>query len=536
MTAIGKVALGASILLVGFSAYMQFTSGLGGDQDWELLAARMLLDGKKLYADNFTVIAPLIFYLYTLPVFLSLHLSFLQDFQALVLLVLCGIALTILACIRLIQAHPAFAVDRRKQMQFVMLLCFLFIIRIAPSAFGDREHLFLVLTFPYLLRWMPSLSHIRFSVRLRVLIGAMAAIGFCIKPHFFLLFAGIQLMCLPRKDLPCILNSIENRIIYGIGVLYLLCIALFTPEYFTVVLPMAFLTYSALAAAGSSILFNLSIIVTLVLTFAMFRLRYASPYRRDIYYFAGVSLFLFAYVAMSNRWSYTYQPLITLLLFINAFVLWEFLYLKREYSSRGLPARQFLLGASACVANLAGKLAVALIYCYTLIGVTCHGDSTCPGFYEEFVNEVRASPQPHTFGTIGMNFALWARVSKLSAAHWETRFPQLWMIPKFFNADEHFTSRHQWILDYVAGALAEDLERNEPDVVFVDVSDSFYAMRLEKPVDWVESFNHFANFKDAWQHYTYVHTIDICKQLMSPEAAGFSYMANCRYDVYHRRP
>jgi hypothetical protein len=427
-------------------------------------------------------------------------------------------------------------------MQFAILLCFLFIFRIDPAYFCDRDHIFLVLTFPYLLRWMPSLSHIRFPVRLRAFTGCLAGIGFLIKPHCLLLFAGIQLICILRKDRPRILGSTENRIIYGMGTLYLLCIWLFTPDYFTVVLPMALLTYSAISA-GSGILFYFTITVTLALTFAMFRPRYASFYRKDIYYFIMVSLFLFAYAIINSGWGYTYQPIITLLLLINAFVLWEFLYLKEDHLSRGLPAGQFLLGAATCMVNFVSKIAIVLIYFYVVFSYGCNGDSKCPGYYEKFVREVNASPAPHSFGAIGMNFGLWARVSKLSGAEWATRFPQLWMIPKFFISGEDFSNEHQWILYYVAGALAEDLEQKKPETVFVDVSDTIYMIRLKKPMDWVESFSLFLNFREAWQHYAYVHTIDSCDAFEPALEAGYAMMkrpsthtANCRYNVYRRLP
>jgi hypothetical protein len=183
ITAVGMISFAFAILLLGLSVYVHFMIGFWGDQDWELLVARMLLDGKKLYVDHVSVIPPLIFYLDTLPVALSLHAGFLEDFQALVLLGLCAIALTIAMCAKLIALHPAFAGNRNRQITFVLLLCFLFVFRIATPFFADREHIFLVLTFPYLLRWMPSLSNARIPMRLRLMTGALAAIGFLIKPH-----------------------------------------------------------------------------------------------------------------------------------------------------------------------------------------------------------------------------------------------------------------------------------------------------------------------------------------------------------------
>jgi hypothetical protein len=68
---------------------------------------------------------------------------------------------------------------------------------------------------------MPSLAAAPLSRTLRLQTGVLAAIGFCIKPHCALLFAGIQLLFLLKQKRLSILFSMENVTVYLAAMLYL---------------------------------------------------------------------------------------------------------------------------------------------------------------------------------------------------------------------------------------------------------------------------------------------------------------------------
>src|SRR5262249_32648747 len=159
----------------------------------------------------------------------------------------------------------------------------LFVIITPQMFFFDREHILMVMTFPYVLRFMPSLARVTLPNGLRVCVGLAAALGFCIKPHSVILFAFVQAMFLLRERSLTILWSLENLIIYCGAALYFFCIWQFAPQYVHVILPAALATYAAFNRGGSSLMGLPPAILCFCLTFADFRPRYSSPYRRDIY-------------------------------------------------------------------------------------------------------------------------------------------------------------------------------------------------------------------------------------------------------------
>ncbi|MEI6730350.1 MAG: hypothetical protein WCL30_03740, partial [Pseudomonadota bacterium] len=212
------------------------------EQENLLSYSKSLISGKHLYLDLFSVQPPLIFWLYTIPVSIGSHLA-IEAYQA---LVVCGCVTVfgvIYISLRLIKISYAFENDKTKQLHFCLLLFVVFVILTNPMYFADRDHLFLILTFPYLLRFMPSIGAV--PLGLRIIIGLAAAIGFCIKPHCFVVWLFIQLAVIWRQRCLRVLFCQENIVIYIITVFYLFCIFVFTPEYINIVLPMASATYSA---------------------------------------------------------------------------------------------------------------------------------------------------------------------------------------------------------------------------------------------------------------------------------------------------
>ncbi len=532
-----------AFLLLGFAVYIHFLTGFTGDKEWELLVARMWLEGKKLYVDHVPVSPPLIFYLYALPVYASLHLSFLEDYQWLVLLGMIFCVLSIVLSTRLITLHPAFS-NNKRQYQFIALLVFLFIFRVMPAHFFDREHIFFAAILPYLLRWLPSLRAAMLPLWLRIVIGCLAGIGFCIKPHCLIVFAGIQAAYVWRERSLAILWGVENRVIYAVIALYLWIIWQFTPEYMSLALPMAWVTYSAINGGRAGI-YNSTVLFTLILTFAMFRFRHTSVYRKDIVYLMALFLPFWGYALINNGWAYTYNPLISLILFTTAFILWEFAALKKEYAARKLPVWQLRIGSAACVLNFSAKALIALLYLAltfktVVVNHGCNSAVRCGTYYDKIIAEINGPGRPKSFGTISMDYEVWAGMAKRSGAEWKTRFSLLWMLPKFLVSDADFVRAHQWILHYAGNALADDLDYNKPDIVFVDIPDTFYT--IVGTINLIHYFSMFPHFEKAWRHYAYVHTIDNCDRisLMDEVTAAMASTAhkriNCRYEVYRRTP
>lgn len=511
-------------LVLGICIYAQCISGNEGDKGWILNFSAMWLSGKALYSGIFSALPPLIFWLYAIPVSLGnfLHLS--SGF-VLALMGLVTTGFTVALSVRLIKYVPMFAEQKRLRVEFALLLSFMLIVWTNSHYFFDREHIFLVLTFPYILRFMPSLAGQPLPSRLRVLIGVMAAIGFCIKPHCALVFAGVQLLILYRTRSWRMLFCLENSIIYLVGLAYLAATAALAPEYFTLVLPMSLATYSAAADPMAMLVYGVIAILIFSLTCVDFRLRDQSPYRSDILYFACACAVLLLYALVNNGWGYTWNPLYEFILLLTGFVRWEHQYLATQPEKTAGDLRRFQFGSRACMLNFTLNT-FAILALYAADNFASH---SVAGKIDADIQAIAHSAGARSFGAISIDLEHPANLANDSGIRMETRFNHLWMLPKFFIADSNFKETNRWILTYVARAYADDLNFHKPDLMLIDDTDMFY--RIYHPVGLIAYLSAVDDsFRTAWSHYHLLASVNYCARqgVEKPRKQG------CKFDVYKR--
>ncbi len=527
MPAAEKAAWYGFALLLAATVYVLFTFGNAGDKEISLVSARMLLQGKKLYRDIFTVQLPPIYYLYAVPVYISDRIGLLRDFQWLNLIGLAAIVWSAWAATALVARHPEFASGRMQRQHFLLALI-VFITCSGAYYFFDREHMFLVLTFPYVMRFTPSLASKQYAPGFRLSLGVAAAIGFCVKPHCLIVFGAVQLLYFFQQRSAAILFSLENGAIYFLTGLYVTFVVYGNPDYVHIVLPMALATYDAANSRTAGMFFLAICLLIFAVTFVDFRLRYTSPYRRDIYYLLGVSAGFLGYALINNGWGYTYNPLACTLLVVTGWVGWEYLYLRREHAARELPVQSFVFGARACALNLAANALCVTLGALMTVLLGCRAHLQCDQTGREVLQSVSRA---RSFGTISLDFGIWARLVDETGIHWDTRFNQLWMLPKFFVSDAALAQKNRWILRYVADSFADDLNTRKPPVVFVDEANSFYSVRVH--MDLLGLLYPFQNFREAWSHYRLDHSICPVKK---PPLTSVKTVAEkaCVYYVYDR--
>jgi len=518
-----------AVILVGLGVYMQIWAEATGDKEWLLLAARKLLSGKHLYADIFETNPPLILWLYSLPVSFSLYPGFPTDTQCLALLALGVVAISILLSMRVMAFHPEFAGNNERQGAFALLLCFIFIFWTIPNYFAGREPLFLALAFPYLLRCSPTLAGVPMPRRLRIMIGCMGAVGFCIKPQCMIVFLGMQALVVARERSQRILWSLENRILYVGGLVYLLSVWLLTPDFLTTVLPMEWATYRYFTWGFHTLYFTPSFLM-LAPAFLAFRRGKVSPYRKDVLYFLAVCLTMLLYVFANNGWNYTFYPLDSMAAFTVAWLWWEYRWLRRDAEGHGTLRRSWFQGGYVCGLLLGCKVALMLIVDNILLSQPILPDAD----REISVDLIRLVRQHHvhSFASLAPIFQPFTALENSTDAHMETRFHHLWMMQAFAVAGEDFAKEYRWIPAYVAGALAEDMDRRKPGMIFVDTSPEFYS--AGKPFALIAYFSKYPAFREAWTHYHYLEDVDHC----SAESGGSTVRKrrdDCRYAVYERQ-
>jgi len=341
------------------------------DKNWTLLWAAMMLDGRELYTQALTVLPPMIFWLYSLPVMLS-RISGLPDQYMLVVLGCMLIAFVSRLCMRLMQQHPQFSGQHNRQWQFMLLLVMTLVVWFDSQSFLDREHLFFVLFFPYLLRWSPGIAPYTSKTHHRVLVGILSAVGLSIKPHLLVIFFAVQLATIARTRSLAIVMSLENIIIYGSGLLYLAIIVSIYPAYINEVLPIAMLTYAGITDSVQNLVFAGSTYFIFVVSFIHFGWQYRTPYRADIVYFLTVCAAWLVYALLNNGWYYTWAPLGSLLLFLTGWLLWENAYLKQKQSVDAKQQREIAWGQICCMLNMAGNTLMIFAFNLSLLYMGCH--------------------------------------------------------------------------------------------------------------------------------------------------------------------
>lgn len=183
-----------------------------------LEASRMMLQGKVLYLDFYDANPPLICYLNIIPALLAQFFSLKAPlaFSLFVFLLVVATTLMTYACLNPV-AGQSFYHEREVLCFFLVLGSFLVW---RWNQFGQREHLFLLLYFPFfVLRWLRWEGH-KIPLRRSLIWGLCGALGLLLKPHFLLMGALLEVAWLISRKKIRVLLAPEMISALGIGLLY----------------------------------------------------------------------------------------------------------------------------------------------------------------------------------------------------------------------------------------------------------------------------------------------------------------------------
>ena len=233
--------LAASALLI--LAEILLHPGVAGIDDisWLIEVSARILDGQRLYIDAIELNPPLSVWLYTPAVWLArtLHVApeAMVDAQTLV----CAIAsLGVFAAI-MQRCVPVAAWARPWWLAIAMA-----ILTLMPNkVFGQRDYYVLLLLLPMLAQLIVRAQAMQAGISLRAATAVAAAAGIALKPHFAVCLLPLMLAAeRPGHEWRTwalaawhMMFRLETGIIGVAGMAYLAAIAVFTPAYFTDVLP-----------------------------------------------------------------------------------------------------------------------------------------------------------------------------------------------------------------------------------------------------------------------------------------------------------
>jgi hypothetical protein len=196
------------------------------DIAWTLHAGGILLDGGSYGVDIIDNNPPLVYWLGAGETALARALGA-TPLAVHAVLVLFGAVLAALLSRRLLAdgvLSPGFA----DAVALLLLACW---VLVPGFEYGQRDHLTILLATPYLLVAGRRLADLETRAPMRVLVGAMAALGIALKPYYALIWLGVEALLALRLRSWRGLLAAENAVIAGLGTAYLALVLRVTPEY-----------------------------------------------------------------------------------------------------------------------------------------------------------------------------------------------------------------------------------------------------------------------------------------------------------------
>ena len=477
----------AFLALFAASGYAQINFDLPNhDISWLLIAAGRLADGGNYAADFFEVNPPLILLIY-MPAVLASRLIEIDLYVALVLLVLTYIGLSLSAMRMMARRLCPDSGIARPVFQLAAGAVLLF----TPGYdFGQREHLIVIFTLPYLVLVSASRPDRTLGSGASVAAIGWAAFGLFLKPMYVLLPISVTVArSVERRSLRALLSL--DLFVFGIlGSLYLALTAVLFPEYFTVASYAAryYPAFKGLPDANT-----IAIGTTILVIGACLPAFVALRMVRDVAESRIATLLALSAIVsgaaaflQGKGWSYHFLPI-------------------RIFGSVAAVIVIIALARSAARAN-GGRLSAGAFM--LVLGVLVGGTMLSS------VRNDRAKVQQYTIGQDAMDvmegrrvFAVSRHVTAglpwvpLSGGEWASRFSCLWLLPSYamLLADESVsTEEKEGLAADMRGFMVEDFEHYRPEIVLIDRN-----LDAEIGFNALEFYLADDNFKNLWQEYKY---------------------------------
>ena len=460
--------LAAALAVAG--AVPQFLSRLTPDAAWYLYVARRVLDGARLYVDVHEINPPLIVALSAPAAAIGAWtgLADIQLFRAFALLL---VACSLAAAGTLLRRLPGPAA--RGAVGAIVLLWLFALLPLTRDDFGQREHLLLALALPYLAAASLRGAGERPPRGLALLAGVMAGLGMALKPHFALLWLGVEayLWARARRGPPW--RRVESALAAAVPALYGVLVVLLTPAYLDLVRhvggaygaylrnsPLAILVHEPWAALP---------VVALIATLALRPADVALARLAELLAVAAAALLLAA-LAQQKGWRYHLYPA-----FATATVLLGVLVLVPRADAGSLGARTY-----AAIA----RLLVAGVVAATLAGAVRQAARPRDARYEPYpefpvlLDVVRAHRERGGGALLALSNNLRAAFPLVNygGVPWASRFNATWLLAVSY-APELMSGRPLVYRDRAAmgpaerflnDAMFEDMARARPTLLIVE--------------------------------------------------------------------
>lgn len=490
-------ALVVPAILVG--AWLAQSTVINHDSAWALYVGRALMDGAHLYQDIIEINPPLAFALAIPPVWIA-NLARVDPIGVYFYWIFAQTALSLVVTAAVVRQLPGW---RGLWGAALVLVVFVALALGAWNQIGQREHLLLIYASPYLLLAGARASGVMIDRRLALCVGAFAAIGFALKPHFLLIPGLVELTLLARSRNYRSLLRPETLALAVLVAGYWVGVAVFMPAYFSRIVPWGLEVYFAYSSPIEAIwLRGELLLLLLALGFYIVDGR-KTDLARAIEVFLVAALACYAiYVMQQKGFAYHLFPLRTLLILIFGLGL----LVQTRAALNTAPAQRLSRWVPVAVQ---GALLAASSGWMMAVG------SYANDFYERampLIQQHSSGAPVYVFSTnVSMGFPL------ISYSRLETswRYPTHWLLPGLVrrggaaSAEVSPATREtlRSIEHYVVDGVIEDFQRHEPELVLIDIRPN-KAYFADTPFDYLSYFLADPRFVPIWEHYRKVGELD----------------------------
>ena len=236
-TWVAPFALAMLALVLVVVMFTTLRSPLKDDIAWLLYVARRWMAGRELYVDVVEVNPPLIVWLSAIPMEMSHWLGVPTKFCAVPWFV--GV---VLGCAwwtaGLLRRQGGLFTDRTLTFSVIGIIMLI----LPAGEVGQREHLLVALTLPYLVLFAGELAGHRPDRRDAIIAGILAAIGCAMKPRYVGVAIALEALALCRGLWPWRVLPLAGGLAIAF---YAALVAVFSPAYINWAVPMALALYGA---------------------------------------------------------------------------------------------------------------------------------------------------------------------------------------------------------------------------------------------------------------------------------------------------
>jgi hypothetical protein len=474
----------ASMLLLlsvlGLVLFATFRSPLKDDIAWLLYVARRWMSGRELYVDVVEVNPPLIIWISAIPIELGRWFHIDAQFAAMSLFIS-----GVLGCAwwgaSLLRRPDTIFADRLPvfaAMGTVLLL-------VPGAELGQREHLLVAATLPYLILFAGSLNGERPAPTAAILAGVLAGLGCALKPRYAAVFAVLECLALTGGLRPWRLMPLAAGVTLAT---YAGLVALLCPAYLRRAVPLALALYGGTDVSFLDLLNASAILLAgeAVAVILWWLRRHSLPERNlmlTLIVFAATS----TVICFVDGKDWYYHRLPASVVTVLALVLWAASELvHRHFSMRRLGLPLALAGVAVAVFGY-----VSIQHLEPEVEQAVEPQDTTVARLEQLVRSQHA----RTYIAFSEWIALGFPVVNNTGVAWASRFDSMWALKgELWRAHFDPTAARQWpiarwvVHDFIAGC---------PDIAVVDT---------REPTNYIGVLSATSPaFARAWSRY---HLID----------------------------